>query len=55
MAAEAAIGIAAAAVEGFLPAATQLAINAFDKAGFDMDRTGRKRQAQVWFVLVYRL
>jgi hypothetical protein len=47
MAAEAAIGIAAAAIEGLLPAATELAINAFDKMGFDMDTTGRERQAQV--------
>ena len=28
---------------GFIPSATNLAINAFDKVGFDLDNTGRER------------
>jgi hypothetical protein len=53
MSTQAAIDIATQAITSFLPDIHGLAINAFDKVGFDLDTTGRKRQTQ-WIEETFR-
>ncbi len=54
MAQAAAIAIVQQVITAFLPNAVTFAVNAFDKVGFDMDTTGRKRHV-LWIEETLRM